>query len=369
MQTKNNKSVTIALVLAALLSSCLISQAVFAAGQPLQIIWQQTGHSSGTSSVEFSPGGQLLVSGGAYCIQSGAVLCYGEVKTWTAQDGTLLAATPQDQSLGGVNEVSFSPDGQTAATANGSIYCTPDGGCGSVAPGLADYSVPQLMRLDLAPTNPINATIDYSADGQLLATGEFYGDFQIRIRNAADLSVIRTLPGHDGGFGSEGTFSLRFSPDGTLLASGGADGLVKIFRVSDGVLLRTLPLADVITIAFSPNGQLIAAGNVGLLTINVWRVADGSLVKTFSFPGGQFGTAAESNLAWTPSGAYLVGGTTVLYEPLTIRFWNVTTGKLAGEFTDNTDRAISSIAFTPNGRRFAYGASEDVVVARTPRLP
>jgi hypothetical protein len=41
----------------------------------------------------------------------------------------------------------------------------------------------------------------------------------------------------------------------------------------------------------------------------------------------------------------------------------VTTGALAGEFTDNTGRAIYSIAFTPDGCAFAYGASAYVVVA------
>src|SRR5947207_14698151 len=35
-------------------------------------------------------------------------------------------------------------------------------GAGSVAPGLADYSVSQLSLLDITHTVPINATIDYS---------------------------------------------------------------------------------------------------------------------------------------------------------------------------------------------------------------
>src|SRR5437588_11925340 len=70
------------------------------------------------------------------------------------------------------NEITFSPTGQTVASANGAVYCYPNGGCGAVAPGVADYSIPQPSRLDITETFPINATIDYSPDRTPLATGE-----------------------------------------------------------------------------------------------------------------------------------------------------------------------------------------------------
>jgi WD40 repeat protein len=368
----NHKIINVAFGLLAVALVCLNSSAVLAAALPLRIIWDNTAHEGGAFSVDFSPDGQQLASGGAYIVQSGAQLLYAENKLWTARTGALLAQTPRDQSLGATDEITFSPDGQTIATANGAVYCYPKGGCGSVAPGLAAYSASQFSLLDVTHTEPINATIDYSPDGTLLATGEVYADYHIQIRNAADLSIVRTLPGHIEAPNDFGTFSVRFSPDGTLLASGGVDGNVKVWRVSDGALLQTLSIGteltpNVFTVSFSPNGQLLAAGTDALHTIKVWNVSDWSLFRSFSFGNEIFGYG-QSNLAWTPDSTFLVGGRTVYPTPLAIRFWNVTTGALAGEFTDNTDRAIYYIAFAPNGRAFAYAASADVVVARTPRL-
>jgi WD40 repeat protein len=368
----NNKIIKPTLGFVALALASVSSPAVLAAAQPLRIIWDNTAHEGGAFSVDFSPDGQKLASGGAYIVQSSAQLLYAENKLWTARTGALLAQTPRDQSLGATNEITFSPDGQVVATANGAVYCYPKGGCGSVEPGLADYSIPQLGQLDRRTTVPINPTIDYSPDGTLLATGEYFTDYHIQIRNAADLSVIRTLPGHIEAPNNFGTYSVRFSPDGTLLASGGVDGNVKVWRVSDGALLQTLSIGteltpNVFTVSFSPDGQFLAAGTDALHTIKVWRVSDWSLFRSFSFGNEIFGYG-QSNLAWTPDSGYLVGGRTVYPTPLAIRFWNVTTGSLAGEFTDNTERAIYYIAFTPDGRAFAYTASSNVVVARTPRL-
>ena len=62
--------------------------------------------------------------------------------------------------------------------------------------------------------------------------------------------------------------ALAFSPDGATLATAGSDGMIRVWRVVDGRLLRSLRghTGAVWSIAFSPNGQLIASGG-----------ADGSL--------------------------------------------------------------------------------------------
>jgi WD40 repeat protein len=56
--------------------------------------------------------------------------------------------------------------------------------------------------------------------------------------------------------------SVAFSPDGSLIASGSEDSTIKLWRVSDGALVRTLTghTIGVYSVAFSPDGSLLASG-------------------------------------------------------------------------------------------------------------
>jgi hypothetical protein len=80
--------------------------------------------------------------------------------------------------------------------------------------------------------------------------------------------------------------SVAFSPDGSLIASasGSWDRTIKLWRVSDGALVRTLTghTGDVYCVAFSPDGSLIASSGSMGSTIKLWRVSDGALVRTLT---------------------------------------------------------------------------------------
>jgi len=148
--------------LAAALSFLCILQVSSAAAQTTspEIIWERDAHPGGASAVEFSPDGARVASGGAVSVLTGGgPTLYAQAKTWTANNGTLLSETPQTFQRGGINEISFSPDGARLAAAIGAVYCAPQGGCGATAPGVNIYNSTSLGELEYTPTFPINATI------------------------------------------------------------------------------------------------------------------------------------------------------------------------------------------------------------------
>jgi WD40 repeat protein len=151
--------------------------------------------------------------------------------------------------------------------------------------------------------------------------------------------------------------ALVFSPDGSILYSGGTDGSIRAWNLSDGKLLLHFsykPQAD--SLALSPDGELLASvfciqsDSTGCAKggVAVWNTADGKMVKTF-------GDIANT-VAFSPDGGLLATGGGA--HDSFLRFRYTATWNSIGEYPSQ----IEQMAFSPDGNLLATADYETVTI-------
>jgi WD40 repeat protein len=141
---------------------------------------------------------------------------------------------------------------------------------------------------------------------------------------------------------------------------------IKLWQVSDGSLVRTLSghTSAVVDVAFSPDGTLVASGSADD-TIKLWQVSDGTLVNTLTGH-----TLFALRVAFSPDGAELASAS----FDMTLRLWKVSDGSLVQTFDQETGTSVFAVQYspqsTPSGYWAAYGrADATVVYVRFPFAP
>ncbi len=167
---------------------------------------------------------------------------------------------------------------------------------------------------------------------------------QMSATASADKPNLVIQTGH-----TDSAHTIAFSPDGSLLASGSSDRTVKLWEVSTGRQIRSFEGTDfkVESIAFSPDGKTIASGGAGGAVL--WEVRTGQLVK--SFIGQPF---AVLSIGFSPNGEVLVMGCSNRF----VRLWNIETEEQI-RVIDSESSQVDTVAFSPDGRIIASSSSSD----------
>ena len=150
---------------------------------------------------------------------------------------------------------------------------------------------------------------------------------------------------------SQGVTCAAFAPDGTWVASGGADNSILIWQLPSGRHLRTLAghNGPIRSIAISANGEWLASGSNDR-TIKVWHVAKGT--ETFTLTGH---AGSINSLAFSPSGEWLVSGS----SDKSIRIWNPATGKQLESLNNQPDE-VNVLTFSKSGEFLASSSGREI---------
>jgi len=241
-------------------------------------------------------------------------------------------------------------------------------------------------------------SIVWSPDGRYLAsTG---ADKTIFITEYATQHIFQ-LPGEH----TKTIFTLSWSPDGTRLCSGGQDGFIHVWDVAARKKLLTydrhrisnpfsvvLGQSEIYSIAWSPDGRLIASGGgEGDCTAHIWDALSGERYYQYRGHGlgqdevGFHATTAISSVAWSPDGNRLATasckesdamekdfGTKVLKvipgfshfmawnQYAKIHIWDALTGDKVRIYPGHKI-GVTALAWSPDGKAIA-SASKDKTV-------
>lgn len=184
---------------------------------------------------------------------------------------------------------------------------------------------------------PVVNTVALSPDGATLATAG--DDHLVRLWNAADGTLVRTLRGH-----SDWIQRVVFSPDGNLLATAGNDRRIHIWEAATGRLVRALPdhPAGIYALAFSLDGQKLATAGFEKV-VRVYETRTGQLLHQLTCS-----CADNRALVFSPDGErLLVGG-----RGGCVSFWLLADGSLERQVSLETQR-VRGLAFSPDATRIA----------------
>ncbi|MGO9270375.1 MAG: choice-of-anchor D domain-containing protein [Terriglobia bacterium] len=313
---------------ASLLNGFIITAPV--TGLP-NLIWLGGGHTGGVSSVGAAPDGTVWSAGGD-----------NTIKQWNAANMNMLRTFPLAQTGG----AAFAGNGQEALLIDSS---------GAQAVSLADGSVSRTfpsgdLRDNYLPT--------ISANGQTVAFGRSYwrDDFLVFANGQGpETDIVASFDDPtDGPVGDVGAVAV--SADGqyvaaTLAADLQVPGTIRLYRVSDGTLVRLLTYntTSVQALAFSPDGTELASSSADG-KINVLRLSDLVVVSSISvFESGN--PVSGTALAFSPDGTEIAEG-----DKYAARIYHLPDGTLQGRIPG----ATAAVAFTPDGQWLVVGGGQDI---------
>ena len=291
------------------------------------------GHLGGINGVALSETGETITTLNQPVNPRGIF----QQRRWDANTGALLSTTFEKEI--DATTMKVSPNGEMFVTHGVSGNCV-----------LWDISreSPQLISrftLNEFPRAGLNVRFAFASDGKMLAAGG--QDHTVHVWRLSDnlrsLQHQFTTKEHTGL-----VWALAFSPDGKKLATGGRDQTIRLWNVADGASLFTLGGHSwrVNSFAFSPDNKILASGSYELL---LWDAESGIQIKHIK----QHHRSIIWALAFAPDGnILLIGGGDGLkmYDLRSERMLTLDTG-----FTN-------ILKLFANGKKFVSGSNSSGIL-------
>ena len=297
-------------------------------------------------SIHFSHNGRYLA----------LVFQNGEFVVRDLQTGAVHAVPTNVANPGRFISVAFSPDDRFVASNVSSI---PGGPQPTVIwkldPWHSIATYPGMVGATMAP--------QFTTDG----TSAILAVEHTAIRWNYSRPAFQQPSGH-----ADEAWSLAFSPDASVLASGSDDTdepqTIKLWDTATGRLVKGWNAGEgtVSALSFHPSGRIMASGHLGTPgEIRLWAAATGRRLATLAGH-----TDSVRTLAFSPDGALLA----TAGSDLSIRIWDVAARECRQVLSGHTD-TVASVAFSGDGKHLASAGCDrtihlwDLASRRAAKLP
>lgn len=209
------------------------------------------------------------------------------------------------------------------------------------------------------PDNPISDSEEFryiatSADSQILAAALGH---KIVLW---DLSTNKRLMEIE----NQGSIlSMAFSPDSEILAAGNYNGSIHLWNRKTGEILHSMNAEDLFawSVAINSNVVACASGDFSSAPVGLWDIVSGEQICTIDVPG--------TALAFSSDGVILA----VAGERCNLSMWNVTTKERLRSWNEALEaridnpqwETINSVALSPDDRLIAAPVADRVVIFST----
>lgn len=156
---------------------------------------------------------------------------------------------------------------------------------------------------------------------------------------------------------------VAFSDVNDFFASGGADGLVYLWKIDElwaGPTILKAHKGPVRTIAFSPKGAYLASGGNDT-DIRLWSITEQNLPNQIL----EGHTDLVTSLAFSPDGEYLASGSV----DKTVRLWNMTNPDSAPLVYSRHEDYVLCVAISSDSGLIASGSSDETIHLRRLGVP
>jgi eukaryotic-like serine/threonine-protein kinase len=245
------------------------------------------------------------------------------IRVWDAESGKSLYRVPTLP--GGARALIWDADGRRLAAAVGlDVVILDPAACQTLA--------------TLRGHTEFVAAVSWSPDGSRIASGG--DDRMVRIWDPATAQPVHRLAGHTGWVDA-----VAWAPRGSRVASSGHDGTLRIWDGATGRALAVGPGAEdagLLDVSWSPDGShLLTAG--ADRNITVWDATDGRRLRTLRGHG-----AAVRAAAWSPDGKQLASAD----DEGSVKIWS-TAASSDGALVLSGLAPVKAVSWAPDGASLA----------------